>query len=46
MISQMLGHVRTRNLELLKGVCKTSVDYNPECEMVIPDWLKSDNGKM
>jgi superfamily II DNA or RNA helicase len=46
MISQMLTHVKARNLELLKGVCKTSVDYNPECEMIIPDWLKSDDDKM
>lgn len=42
MAKGMLEAMRSYSLEQLKGVKRISVDYNPQVEMVVPDWLKSE----
>lgn len=38
----MLEAMRSRSLEQLKGVKRISVDYNPQIEMIVPDWLRGE----
>lgn len=41
MQEQMLSHMRSLNLESLKGVKRITSDYDPTVMMHIPDWLQS-----
>lgn len=42
MAEQMIKYMQSYSLEQLKGVKRVTVEYNPQIEMIIPDWLKSE----
>jgi hypothetical protein len=43
MAEQMVKYMQAYSLEQLKGVKRVTVEYNPQLEMIIPDWLRSED---